>query len=614
MPEETKKHKIKKIPLSDSQKERTIRSLEARKKNNSKLYMLPESRRTAENLMDFMKSVEKGINQILPKEKRQYVVYLRKSTDDELKQVRSLEDQKYECLRLAEDLKIRDDQIKVFEESASAKKSGNRPIFDKIMQGFENGKYHGLISWSPDRLSRNMKEAGEIIELIDLELIQDLRFKTYQFENTPNGKMMLGILFATSKQYSDKLAVDVARGITGNIKDGKYTGAHKKGYYVDKETGYFIPDAHNWDLLREAVSLRLYKGYTNIDVANFLNDNSFSKRSFEDDEYTLVKVSKQMVGNIFEDSFYFGLYKYGERLALLNEQYDFLPLMTPDEYIQLNKKMSEAFDKKYAGKSAQVKRLEFGLLRNKVICDYCDSIMEFQTQQIKRGKNEGKWLISYYCRNFENCLRHNKEEQKKLGIKIKKSIRAIFVKAAIEWTLRSFTIKSKEAYRLHIAEIESKLAQDKAIAKRKLKSAKADLDRVEHEYMKYQKFQVEHPKDYDKHHAGKLDQLEAKIEISKNSIEKNKKALDKLSAPLPTEKEFLELVQSYLERFVNSDDLVEQDAICREIVSNLRAGDDSVSVITLNKPYDLLTNIPKVSTGRGYRTRTCDLTVPNRTR
>lgn len=39
-----------------------------------------------------------------------------------------------------------------------------------------------------------------------------------------------------------------------------------------------------------------------------------------------------------------------------------------------------------------------------------------------------------------------------------------------------------------------------------------------------------------------------------------------------------------------------------EVVSNLRAGDDSVSVIKLNRPYDLLLDLGEVSTGRGERT------------
>ncbi len=197
----------------------------------------------------------------------------------------------------------------ILEESASAKLSGNRPIFDGMLHGFRTGKYHGLISWSPDRISRNMKEAGEVIEMIDHEQIQDLQFKTYQFDNSPNGKMMLGILFATSKQYSDKLSVDVSRGITGNIRDGKYTGVVKKGYYVDRGTGYFMPDGHNWDLLREAVSMRLSKGKTNVEVADFLNGSHFSARKNQDDELQLVKMTKQMVGDTFADSFYFGLYQ-----------------------------------------------------------------------------------------------------------------------------------------------------------------------------------------------------------------------------------------------------------------------------------------------------------------
>lgn len=201
-------------------------------KDNPDIFNLPESKRSIDDLTNYYAKTIEGSTRILPKEKRRYVMYLRKSTDDEAKQVRSLEDQETECKALAKLLEITVRKEDIFTKSASAKKSGNRPIFDEMMLGFKTGKYQGLLSWSPDRLSRNMKEAGEVIELIDHELIQDLHFKTYQFDNTPNGKMLLGILFATSKQYSDKLAVDVARGITGSIKDGKYVGQVKKGYYI----------------------------------------------------------------------------------------------------------------------------------------------------------------------------------------------------------------------------------------------------------------------------------------------------------------------------------------------------------------------------------------------
>jgi DNA invertase Pin-like site-specific DNA recombinase len=110
-----------------------------------------------------VQSIE-GSRKILPKEKRRYVIYLRKSTDDERKQVRSIDDQRKECLALAKrlDIKVRPEDI--FEERWSAKTSGKRKIFNAMMEGFELSKYHGLISWSPDRLSRNMLEGGQIIE------------------------------------------------------------------------------------------------------------------------------------------------------------------------------------------------------------------------------------------------------------------------------------------------------------------------------------------------------------------------------------------------------------------------------------------------------------------
>lgn len=47
---------------------------------------------------------------------------------------------------------------------------------------------------------------------------------------------------------------------------------------------------------------------------------------------------------------------------------------------------------------------------------------------------------------------------------------------------------------------------------------------------------------------------------------------------------------------------MEQDAVCNELVSNLRAGNDAVSVIKLNPPYNLLVDLAEISIGRGERT------------
>ena len=605
--------KREKIPLSKDKQLEAEQKLAKRKAENPDVYNLPASKRSIQDLAEYFVGIEEGTNRILPIEKRRYVIYLRKSTDDEAKQVRSLEDQRAECLELAKRLQITVAEDDIIEESASAKISGNRPLFEDMLQGFRVGRYHGLISWSPDRISRNMKEAGEVIEMIDTELIQDLQFKTYQFENNPNGKMLLGILFATSKQYSDKLSVDVKRGTGGNIREGKYNGVVKKGYFVDASTGYFVPDGYNWDLLREAANMRLYKGKNNIEIADFLNNSHLGVRRNQDEELSQVKVDKQMVGDLFADPFYFGLYHYGNNLADLTDLYDFLPLITPDEYITLNQVMATNFGEKSAHKSVQNKRLDYGLLRGKVICDYCDTSMQFQHQEIKRGKNTGRWLISFYCRNKE-CLRYDTDKQAETGQFPKRSVRAKYIMAAIEWTLRNCTKKSKKAYQLHIGKLQVKLAQDTAIARRKLAEAKNDLQSNEKQYLRYQQFQLEHPAEYEKHHNGKLEHHQQLINVANHSIKKSLEELERLKTGLPTEEEFYELVNSYLLTLLKTTDLMEQDAVCNELVANLRVADDTVSVIKLNPPYNLLADLPEISTGRGERTQTFDLTVPNRAR
>ena len=71
-------------------------------KHKDDIFALPESSYDVAKLTDCYAKATEGSQRILPKEKRRYVMYLRKSTDDEAKQVRSLEDQQTECQFLAD--------------------------------------------------------------------------------------------------------------------------------------------------------------------------------------------------------------------------------------------------------------------------------------------------------------------------------------------------------------------------------------------------------------------------------------------------------------------------------------------------------------------------------
>jgi len=125
--------------------------------------------------------------------KLRYILYARKSTTDESRQIRSIPDQIIECRQLAGHLGL--NVIDLLQETQSAKKPHKRPIFTQMLKDIRVGKYNAILAWNPDRLARNMLEGGMLIDMIDEEIIKDLKFVTHHFTKDANGKMLLGMAF-----------------------------------------------------------------------------------------------------------------------------------------------------------------------------------------------------------------------------------------------------------------------------------------------------------------------------------------------------------------------------------------------------------------------------------
>jgi len=169
-----------------------------------------------------------------------YFAYIRKSTDDEERQVMSLEAQRAEINEFA--LREGLDIDRIFEESKSAKKPG-RPVFNKLITVIhEKRDPVGIIAWHPDRLARNSVDGGQIIYLIDMGKIISLKFPTFWFEPTPQGLFMLQVAFGQSKYYSDNLSENVRRGIRQKIRRGEWATRAPIGYVNNQRTRNIEPD------------------------------------------------------------------------------------------------------------------------------------------------------------------------------------------------------------------------------------------------------------------------------------------------------------------------------------------------------------------------------------
>src|SRR3989338_4917149 len=125
-----------------------------------------------------------------------YRIWFEKMIKSEERQILSIEAQIAELQEFAAKEKL--EIVGSLCEAQTAKEPG-RTKFAEMLSFLQAGKSDGILSWHPDRLARNSIDGGQIVYLLDTGKIKDLKFPTFWFENTPQGKFMLNIAFGQSK-------------------------------------------------------------------------------------------------------------------------------------------------------------------------------------------------------------------------------------------------------------------------------------------------------------------------------------------------------------------------------------------------------------------------------
>lgn len=234
-----------------------------------------------------------------------YCLYARKSTEQDELQTLSIDSQIKEMTEAA----TRDgiEIVEIRKESHSAKESGQRPVFKKMLEDIRKGMFNGIIAWDPSRISRNAGDLGSVVDLMDQELIVDIRTHGQRFTNSPNEKFLLMILCSQAKLENDHKGENVKRGLRAKCDMGYRPGAAPIGYihdkYAEKGQKRIMLDPERAPIIKQMFEKVAYEDWSGRDLFEWFVQVGFKTRKGKD-------VALSGIYRMLKDTFYYGEFEY----------------------------------------------------------------------------------------------------------------------------------------------------------------------------------------------------------------------------------------------------------------------------------------------------------------
>ena len=321
----------------------------------------------------------------MKEEKKIVGIYIRVSTEDQVREGFSLAEQKEKLLQLC---KFKEYEVfNVYEDAGiSAKDIEHRPSFQEMIADMKKGKINYIVAYKLDRITRSVRDLEELISQLEMYNCYLICDKDDVNTSTANGRFFVRMLTVLSQLELEIVSERTKFGLNGAIKSGHLPGIVPLGYKKDSNKKTIIDEATK-DIVIRIFNMYL-EGKSYQQISNTLNDEKVLYPKHWRDT-TIMK--------IIDNKVYMGDYEKGK-----SNNKDTTVFMNVVEPIISRAMLEEAQHQKEKNQRSYARDRVY-IFFQKLKCPKCNRIMKC------KGSGGIKKKYMYY--NCEHCKIYYREDK-----------------------------------------------------------------------------------------------------------------------------------------------------------------------------------------------------------
>jgi site-specific DNA recombinase len=318
---------------------------------------------------------------------RSNILYARKSTESDDRQILSIDSQIHELRLVAMRQGLGDPEI--LRESQSAKAPG-RPVFNELMRRVERGQVKSILCWKLDRLARNHLDHGRVLQALADYKLESVITSDRTYTPEGNDRFIGTFELGMATKFIDDLRANVKRGLRARLEQGWPTHNPPPGYRNDPETKHVVKDPERFDLIRRMWELLLRGSMTPPQILRIANEE-WGFRTLARKRLGGKPLARSKLYAIFENPYYMGIIRLRSGQTYIGAHQ---PMVSKEEFERAQELIGRPGNKR-----PRCREFAFTGL---ITCGTCGGMITAE----EHTKPSGRRYIYYHCsrkRGRDSC-------------------------------------------------------------------------------------------------------------------------------------------------------------------------------------------------------------------